>query len=33
MKILKPKFILDWNEIRKKGGYKKLLKKKDATEY
>ena len=28
MKMLKPKFILDWNEIRKKGGFKKLLKKK-----
>ena len=30
MKILKPKFILDWGEIRKKGGYLKLLKKKGS---
>ena len=28
MKILKPKFILDWGEILKEGGYLKLLKKK-----
>ena len=28
MKILKPKFILDWGEIRKEGGYFNLLKKK-----
>jgi len=30
MKILKPKFILDWGEIRKEGGYFKLLKKKGS---
>ena len=30
MKILKPKFILDWSEIRKEGGYFKLLKKKGS---
>ena len=28
MKLLKPKFILNWGEIRKDGGYLKLLKKK-----
>ena len=28
MKILKPKFILDWGEIRKEGGFFNLLKKK-----
>ena len=30
MKILKPKFIVDWGEIRKEGGYFKLLKKKGS---
>ena len=30
MKILKPKFIRDWGEIRKEGGYFKLLKKKGS---
>ena len=30
MKILKPKFILDWGKIRKEGGYFKLLKKKGS---
>ena len=30
MKILKPKFILDWGEIRKEAGYFKLLKKKGS---
>ena len=28
MKILKPKFIVDWGEIRKDGGFFNLLKKK-----
>ena len=28
MKILKPKFIVDWGEIRKEGGFFNLLKKK-----
>ena len=28
MKILKQKFILDWGEIRKEGGFFNLLKKK-----
>ena len=28
MKLLKPKFILNWGEIRKDGGYLNLLKKK-----
>ena len=31
MKILKPKFILDWGKIRKEGVYFKLLKKKGST--
>ena len=30
MKIFKPKFILDWGEIRKEGVYLKLLKKKGS---
>ena len=30
MKLLKPKFILDWVKIRKDGGYFKLLKKKGS---
>ena len=30
MKVLKPKFILDWGKIRKDGGYLKLLKKKGS---
>ena len=30
MKLLKPKFILDWGKIRKDGGYLKLLKKKGS---
>ena len=28
MKLLKPKFLIEWNEIRKEGGYKLLIKKK-----
>ena len=28
MKILKPKLIVDWGEIRKEGGFFNLLKKK-----
>ncbi len=28
MKIFKPKFLVEWNEIRKEGGYKLLIKKK-----
>ena len=28
MKILKPKFIVDWGEIRKEGGFFNLLEKK-----
>ena len=31
MKILKPKFIVDWGEIRKEGGFFNLLKKKGST--
>ncbi len=31
MKILKPKFILDWGAIRNERGYFKLLKKKGST--
>ena len=30
MKLLKPKFILDWGKIRKDGGFLKLLKKKGS---
>ena len=30
MKILKPKFIVDWGEIRKEGGFFNLLKKKGS---
>ena len=30
MKLLKPKFILNWGKIRKDGGYLKLLKKKGS---
>ena len=28
MIFLKPKFLIAWNEIRKEGGYKHLIKKK-----
>ena len=30
MKLLKPKFTLDWGKIRKDGGFLKLLKKKGS---
>lgn len=28
MTFLKPKFLIEWNKIRKEGGYKLLIKKK-----